>query len=89
MSYVNVSPGIGVIGMAFLMLQELFGGSLVGIAKKFGELDKTQLAAIATVAAGFTALLSLSILVVAFSGPACLTRWAAKRPPPCFLYSAV
>ena len=58
-SYVNVSPGIGVIGMAFLMLQELFGGSLVGIAKKFGELDKTQLAAIATVAAGFTALLSL------------------------------
>ena len=58
-SYVNVSPGIGVIGMAFLMLQELFGGSLVGVAKKFGELDKTQLAAIATVAAGFTALLSL------------------------------
>ena len=55
----NVSAGIGVIGMASPMLQEVFGGSLIGIPKKFGELDKTQLAAIATVAAGFTALLSL------------------------------
>ena len=55
----NVSAGIGVIGMASPMLQEVFGGSLIGVPKKFGELDKTQLAAIATVAAGFTALLSL------------------------------
>ena len=55
----NVSAGIGVIGMASPMLQEVFGGGLIGVAKKFGELDKTQLAAIATVAGGFTALLSL------------------------------
>ncbi len=55
----NVSAGIGVIGMASPMLQEVFGGSLIGVAKKFGELDKAQLAAIATAAAGFTALLSL------------------------------
>jgi MFS family permease len=55
----NVSAGIGVIGMASPMLQEVFGGSLIGVAKKFGELDKSQLAAIASVAAGFTALLSL------------------------------
>ncbi len=55
----NVSAGIGVIGMASPMLQEVFGGALIGIPAKFGELDKTQLAAIATVAAGFTALLSL------------------------------
>ena len=55
----NVSAGIGVIGMASPMLQEVFGGSLIGVAQKFGELDKAQLAAIATVAAGFTALLSL------------------------------
>ena len=55
----NVSAGIGVIGMASPMLQEVFGGSLIGVGKKFGELDKAQLAAIATVAAGFTALLSL------------------------------
>lgn len=55
----NVSAGIGVIGMASPMLQEMFGGSLIGISAKFGELDKAQLASIATVAAGFTALLSL------------------------------
>ena len=55
----NVSAGIGVIGVASPMLQEVFGGSLIGVAKKFGELDKAQLASIATVAAGFTALLSL------------------------------
>lgn len=55
----NVSAGIGVIGMASPMLQEVFGGSLIGVAQKFGELDKAQLTAIAGVAAGFTALLSL------------------------------
>lgn len=55
----NVSAGIGIIGMASPMLQEVFGGHLIGIDKKFGELDKAQLTAIAGVAAGFTALLSL------------------------------
>jgi MFS family permease len=55
----NVSAGIGVIGMASPMLQEVFGGSLIGVAKRFGELDKTQLAMIAAVAGGFAALLSL------------------------------
>ena len=55
----NVSAGIGVLGMASPMLQEVFGGALIGVQAKFGDLDKTQLAAIATVAAGFTALLSL------------------------------
>lgn len=55
----NVSAGIGVIGMASPMLQEVFGGGLIGVQQKFGELDKTQLAAIAAVAGGFTALLSL------------------------------
>jgi MFS family permease len=55
----NVSAGIGVIGMASPMLQEVFGGALIGVSQKFGELDKAQLAAIAVVAGGFTALLSL------------------------------
>ena len=55
----NVSAGIGVIGMSSPMLQEVFGGNLIGVDAKFGDLDKTQLAAIAGVAAGFTALLSL------------------------------
>ena len=55
----NVSAGIGVIGMASPMLQEVFGGALVGLPLKFTELDKAQLAAVAAVAGGFTALLSL------------------------------
>jgi MFS family permease len=55
----NVSAGIGVIGMASPMLQEVFGGNLIGIPKHFNELDKSQLAAIAAVAGGFAALLSL------------------------------
>ena len=55
----NVSAGIGVIGMASPMLQEVFGGALMGIEAKFIDLDKTQLTTIAGIAAGFTALLSL------------------------------
>jgi MFS family permease len=55
----NVSAGIGVIGMASPMLQEMFGGSLIGVPQKFAELSAAQLAALAGVAAGFTALLSL------------------------------
>lgn len=55
----NVSAGIGIIGMSSPMLQEVFGGQLIGISKTYSELDKTELAAIASIAAGFTALLSL------------------------------
>jgi MFS family permease len=55
----NVSAGIGVIGMASPMLQEVFGGSLMGLDIKFIDLDKAQLTTIAGIAAGFTALLSL------------------------------
>ena len=55
----NVSAGIGVIGMASPMLQEVFGGSLIGVDATFSQLDATQLKAIAGVAAGFTALISL------------------------------
>ncbi len=62
----NVSAGIGVIGMASPMLQEVFGGSLIGVPAKFSELDKAQLTAIAGVAAGFAALLSLFNIVGRF-----------------------
>jgi MFS family permease len=55
----NVSAGIGVIGMSSPMLQEVFGGQLIGVAKTYNQLDKTELASIAAIAAGFTALLSL------------------------------
>jgi len=58
----NVTAGIGVIGMASPMLQEVFGGTLIGLsgdAAKFGNLDKDALAKIAVMGAGFAALLSL------------------------------
>ena len=55
----NVSAGIGVIGMASPMLQEIFGGRLLGLPISFDQLDKDQLGKIAAMAAGFTGLLSL------------------------------
>jgi MFS family permease len=55
----NVTAGIGIIGMASPMLQEVFGGRLIGEAAAFNELDAAQLAAIAAIAAGFTGLISL------------------------------
>jgi MFS family permease len=56
----NVSAGIGVIGMASPMLQEIFAGSLIGQpGVKFAALTTDQRVAIAAIAAGFTGLLSL------------------------------
>ena len=55
----NVSAGIGVIGMASPMLQEVFAGRLLGIEKEFDNLSKEELGKIAAYAAGFTGLLSL------------------------------
>src|SRR5581483_2678972 len=56
----NVSAGIGVIGMASPMLQEIFGGSLIGQpAVKFTALSDEQRRLVAAIAAGFTGLLSL------------------------------
>jgi MFS family permease len=56
----NVSAGIGVIGMASPMLQEIFGGSLLGKPELgFAQLDPAQRTAIAGIAAGFAGLLSL------------------------------
>lgn len=55
----NVSAGIGIIGMASPLLQEVFAGRLIGVDLAFNELSAAQLAEIAAIAAGFTGLLSL------------------------------
>ena len=56
----NVSAGIGVIGMASPMLQEIFGGKLIGHPELgFNALSAQQKVMIATIAAGFAGLLSL------------------------------
>ncbi len=55
----NVSAGIGVIGMASPMLQEIFGGSLIGQDIGFGQLNPDQKKLVATIGAAFAGLLSL------------------------------
>ncbi|HEY0230081.1 MAG TPA: OFA family MFS transporter [Dokdonella sp.] len=55
----NVSAGIGVLAMASPMLQEVFGGRLIGLDLGFNDLNADQKKQIATIAAGFTGLLSL------------------------------
>jgi MFS family permease len=55
----NVTAGIGIIGMASPLLQEVFGGRLIGVNATFDQLTPQQHGAIAAIAAGFTGLLSL------------------------------
>jgi MFS family permease len=56
----NVSAGIGVIGMASPMIQEVFGGGLIGLeGLSLRELNGAQRAQLATIGAAFAALLSV------------------------------
>jgi len=56
----NVSAGIGVLGMASPMLQEIFAGRLIGSPELgFDQLSGDQKKQIATLAAAFVGLLSL------------------------------
>jgi MFS family permease len=55
----NVTAGIGILGMASPLLQEVFGGRLIGVKAAFDQLTPAQLSVIAATAAGFTGLLSL------------------------------
>ena len=55
----NVSAGIGVLGMASPMIQEVFGGRLIGIDAPLDELDAEAVNRVKTVAAAFVGLLSL------------------------------
>jgi MFS family permease len=58
--FLNVSAGIGVIGMASPMLQEIFAGKLIGLPDlTFNQLSVEQKTVIAGIAAGFAGLLSL------------------------------
>lgn len=57
--WLNVTAGIGILGMASPMLQEIFAGKLLSTDLSWRELNGEQLKLIATMAAGFTGLLSL------------------------------
>jgi MFS family permease len=55
----NVTAGIGILAMASPLLQEVFGGKLIGVSATFDQLTAAQKGQIAAIAAGFTGLLSL------------------------------
>ena len=74
----NVSAGIGVLAMASPMLQEVFGGKLIGLDLGFGALSPDQRKQIATIAAGFTGLLSLFNILGRF-GWASLSDYIGRK----------
>ena len=63
----NVSAGIGVLDMASPMLQEIFGGTLIGApATAFTALSPDQHKAVAAIGAGFIGFLSLFNIIGRF-----------------------
>ncbi|MBB4955633.1 MFS family permease [Agrobacterium vitis] len=81
----NVSAGIGVIGVASPMLQEIFAGSLIGLPDlTFSQLDAGQKAQIAAIAAGFTGLLSLFNIGGRFFWASISDRLGRKNTYYCF-----
>jgi MFS family permease len=62
----NVTAGLGIIGMASPMLQEVFAGQLINIPVAFNDLTAAQKGQIAAIAAGFTGLISLFNIVGRF-----------------------
>lgn len=63
----NVSAGIGVIGMASPMIQEVFGGKLIGQAGTLlADLSAEGKAQVATIGAAFAALLSFFNIIGRF-----------------------
>lgn len=74
----NVSAGIGIIGMASPLLQEVFAGKLLGNSLTYSQLDTAQLAKIAAIAAGFTGLLSLFNIGGRFFWASC-SDWLGRK----------
>jgi MFS family permease len=62
----NVSAGIGVIGMASPMIQEVFGGKLIGVSGSLASLTTDQKMQVATIGAAFAALLSFFNIIGRF-----------------------
>lgn len=55
----NVSASIGIIGLASPMVQEIFGGRLIGSDVRFADFSEAQKDAAAAAGAGFVGLISL------------------------------
>jgi len=67
----NVTAGIGILGMASPLLQEIFAGKLIGVDAAFNDLTVAQKAATAAVGASFLGLLSLFNIGGRFAWASC------------------
>lgn len=60
MVLLNVMAGVGLVGMASVMLQEEFGGRLIGLPeKRFNDLTSKEKKQTASIGAGFVGFISL------------------------------
>ncbi len=78
----NVSAGIGIIGAAAPMLQETFGGALIGhVGVGFADIkkDEAMTAAAAAVGAGFVGLISLFNIFGRFAWATSSDKLGRKR----------
>ncbi|MDB6453698.1 OFA family MFS transporter [Falsirhodobacter sp. 20TX0035] len=76
----NVSAGIGILGAASPLLQEIFAGNLIGLpGVPFAELNAEQKMQIAAIAAGFTSLLSLFNIAGRFFWASASDRFGRKN----------
>lgn len=62
----NVSAGLGIISIASPMLQEVFGGHLLGLNISFDNLSHEQKINVATIGTSFIGLISLSNIIGRF-----------------------
>jgi MFS family permease len=91
----NVTAGIGILGMASPLIQEIFAGQLIGVNVAFNDLNVAQKGQIAAVGAAFLGLLSLFNIGGRFVWASCSDYLGRKRTYMVFLvlgailYSAI
>jgi MFS family permease len=81
----NVTAGIGILGMASPLVQEIFAGKLIGIDLAFNDLSVAQKGQIAAVGAGLVGLLSLFNIGGRFVWASCSDYIGRKRTYMVFL----
>jgi MFS family permease len=81
----NVTAGIGILGMASPLVQEIFAGKLIGIDAAFNDLSIAQKGQVAAVGAGLVGLLSLFNIGGRFVWASCSDYIGRKRTYMVFL----
>lgn len=81
----NVTAGIGILGMASPLVQEIFAGKLIGVELAFNELSIAQKGEVAAVGAGLVGLLSLFNIGGRFVWASCSDYIGRKRTYTVFL----